>query len=111
MDSLHRRLNSHYEAWSYKKKKFKKIKAYRKYVQREPAVKKCLVILDLKPLRSEVKGKHSLGWKFQSLTVRGKNFVIFVTSRSGERKIIQSIRITIRSPSRIRKWNQLSQFR
>ena len=29
-DSLHARLNSHYEAWSYKKKKHKKIKAYRK---------------------------------------------------------------------------------
>ena len=29
-DSHHARLNSHYEAWSYKKKKHKKIKAYRK---------------------------------------------------------------------------------
>ena len=28
--SLHARLNSHYEAWSYKKKKHKKVKAYRK---------------------------------------------------------------------------------
>ena len=31
-DSLHTRLNSHYEAWSYKKKKHKKIKAYWKSV-------------------------------------------------------------------------------
>ena len=31
-DSLHARLNSHYEAWSYKKNKYKKIKAYRKSV-------------------------------------------------------------------------------
>ena len=31
-DSLHARLNSHYEAWSYKKKKRKKITAYRKSV-------------------------------------------------------------------------------
>ena len=31
-DSLHARLNSHYEAWSYKKKKHKKITAYRKSV-------------------------------------------------------------------------------
>ena len=31
-DSLHARLNSHYKAWSYKKKKHKKIKAYRKSV-------------------------------------------------------------------------------
>ena len=28
--SLHARLNSHYEAWSYKKRKHKKVKAYRK---------------------------------------------------------------------------------
>ena len=31
-DSLHSRLNSHYEAWSYKKKKHEKITAYRKSV-------------------------------------------------------------------------------
>ena len=30
--SLHARLNSHYKAWSYKKKKRKNIKAYRKYL-------------------------------------------------------------------------------
>ena len=29
-DSLHARLSSHYKAWSYKKKKDKKIKSYRK---------------------------------------------------------------------------------
>ena len=31
-NSLHARLNSRYEAWSYKKKKHKKITAYRKSV-------------------------------------------------------------------------------
>ena len=36
---------------------------------------------------------------------------IFVTSRNSDRKIMQSIRITSRPPSRKRKWNQLSQFR
>ena len=36
---------------------------------------------------------------------------IFVISRNGDRKIIQSIRITSRPPSRIRKGNQLSQLR
>ena len=35
---------------------------------------------------------------------------ILVKSRNGERKIMQSIRITCRPPSRKRKWNQLSQF-
>ena len=34
-----------------------------------------------------------------------------LTSRNGDRKIMQSIRIRSRPPSRIRKWNQLSQFR
>ena len=51
--SLHARLNSHYKAWSYKKKEHKKIKTYRKH-----AVNRCLLILDYKPLRSLVKGKH-----------------------------------------------------
>ena len=35
---------------------------------------------------------------------------ILVTSRNDHRKIMQSIRITRRAPSRKRKWNQLSQF-
>ena len=35
---------------------------------------------------------------------------ILVSSRTGDRKIMQSIRITSRPPSRKRKWNQLSQF-
>ena len=35
---------------------------------------------------------------------------ILVTSRNGDRKTMQSIRITSRPPSRKRKWNQLSQF-
>ena len=35
---------------------------------------------------------------------------ILVTSRNDDRKIMQSFRITI-GPSRIRKWNQFSQFR
>ena len=34
-----------------------------------------------------------------------------VTSRNGDRKFMQSIRITSRPPSRITRWNQLSQFR
>ena len=35
---------------------------------------------------------------------------ILVTSRNGDLKIMQFIRITSRPPSRKRKWNQLSQF-
>ena len=33
------------------------------------------------------------------------NINFLVTSRSGDRKIMQSIRITSRPPSRISKWN------
>ena len=35
---------------------------------------------------------------------------ILVTSRNGDRKIMQSIRIASRPPSTKWKWNQLSQF-
>ena len=35
---------------------------------------------------------------------------ILVTSRNGDRKIMQSIRITSRPTLRKKKWNQLSQF-
>ena len=35
---------------------------------------------------------------------------ILVTSRNGDTKIMQSIKITNRPSSRKRKWNQLSQF-
>ena len=48
-DSLHAWLNSHCEAWRYKKKKHKKIKANWKAVQRNPKEKRCLLTLDLKP--------------------------------------------------------------
>ena len=51
-NSLHTSLNSHYKAWSYKKKKYKKIKAYWKSLQEEPTVNRFLLILELKPFRS-----------------------------------------------------------
>ena len=35
---------------------------------------------------------------------------ILVTSKNGDRKIMQSIRIISRPPLRKSKWNQLSQF-
>ena len=45
-------LKSHYEAWSYKKKNHKKVKAYRKSVQKELTFERCLLILELMLLRS-----------------------------------------------------------
>ena len=54
-NSLHAKLKSHCKSWSYKKKKYKKIRAYRKSVQKKPIVKRCLLILDLKLFRSQIK--------------------------------------------------------
>ena len=73
-DSLHARLNSHYKAWSYKKKKHKKI-IYSIQEIRLERTYSCLLILDLKPLRSQVKVKHSKGRDFQALAVRGKKLL------------------------------------
>ena len=36
---------------------------------------------------------------------------ILIISRDGDRKIMQSMRMTSRPLTRIRKWNQFSQFR
>ena len=56
--------------------------------------------------------------RIPSLAVRGKKLLkdivdidILVAPRNSERKIIQSIRIMSRPPSRIRKWSQFSPFR
>ena len=71
-DSLYLTLNSHYEAWSYKKKKHKN-RAYRKSVQKETTAKRSLLIIDVKAKRSQVKGKHSIGRDFQSLVCQERN--------------------------------------
>ena len=74
-DLLHARLNSDYKAWSSYKKKYKKIKAYTKSLQKELTVNRCLLIPDLKPFRLNVKQKHSIGREFQSLAVQGKKLL------------------------------------
>ena len=52
-DLFHARLISHYKAWSYKKKKHKKIKAPSKFLWKESTVNNgCLLILHLRPFRS-----------------------------------------------------------
>ena len=74
-----------------------------------------MLILDLKPLRSWVKGKHTIGREFQSLAVHARketvDIDILLTFRNVDGKIIQSIRITSRPISGIRKWNQFNQVR
>ena len=60
---------------SCKKKRHKKIKGYRKSNQKEPKVKRCLLILDSKPFRSSIKKKQSIGREFQSLAVQEKKLL------------------------------------
>ena len=63
---------------------------------------------ELKPLGSQVKRKQSKGREFHSLAVQEKETVdidILVTSRNGDREIMQSISIKIRPPSKMRKKN------
>ena len=48
--------------------------------------------------------------EFSNAKKENVNIDIPVTPRNGDRKIMQSIRVTSIPPSRKRKWNQLSQF-
>ena len=54
-----------------------------------------------------------MGREFQSRCTRKETVDVdtLITSRNGDKKIMQSIRITSRLPSRIRKGDPLSQFR
>ena len=68
-----------------------------------------LLILDLKPLRSRIPRQRIP----ESSCARKEtiHIDILITSRNGDTKMMQSIRITTSTPiSRKRKWNQLSQF-
>ena len=92
-NSLHARLNSHYEICSYKTNKYKKIKAYKKFVQKEPTVKRCLKAR-LKAI--QIIGRRKAFYRQripESSCVRKKtvNIDILVTSMNGDRKIMQSI--------------------
>ena len=58
--------------------------------------------LDLKIFRSHVRTKHC--------EKEAVDIDIFITSRNDDRKIMISIRITIRPLTRIKKWNQFTQL-
>ena len=51
------------------------IKAYMKSPSKESTVTRCLFILDLHPITSLVKQKHSKGREFQCLAVQGKKLL------------------------------------
>ena len=55
--------------------------------------------------------KYRVTRKRSTKRLKDTDIDILVTSRNGERKIMQSLRITSRPTSRERKWNQLIQFR
>ena len=74
-DSLHARLDSHYEARSYKKKKHIKVKAYRKSVSKEPTVKRCLVNSSLKATKIIGQRKAFYRQRISSLVERRKRLL------------------------------------
>ena len=85
-----------------KKKKHKKIRAYRKYLWKESTPNRCLLILDLKPFRfyiSQRKGFYrQIIQEYGCIRKETVDIDILVSSRSGHIKIKQSLRIT-RRPS------------
>ena len=110
-DSLYARLTNHCTKLQKKRLKYKKIKASKKSVKREPTDEKCLLILAIY-IRGQ--GKPLYGQRVPESSCEMKETVdidILITSMNGNKKIMQSIRIMSRTTSRIRKWNQLSQFR
>ena len=68
-------------------------------------------MLDFKPLIIGQRN-HVISREFQSLSERGKKLYRHpLTPRNGDRKIMQSIRITSRPPPGIMNLNQFSEFR
>ena len=61
--------------WLTRKRSTKRLKHTGNLFRKEPTVKRCLLILDLKSFRSYVKGKHSIGREFHSLAVQGKKLL------------------------------------
>ena len=89
-DSLHARLNSHYQAWSYKEKKPKKVTV-------NSRLKASKIIRQRKAFHRQSIPESSCARK------KTVDIDILVTSSNGDRKIMQSITITNRPPSSIRK--------
>ena len=84
---LHARLNSHNEAWSCRKRKRKRLRASKKAVLTESKDERCQKILYAKNLEFSCVRKETV------------DIDILITSRDGDRKIMQSIRITNGTPS------------
>ena len=107
-------LNSHHEGLSYKKKGEKdenhRGKLYRKYPRKKVSIKsrlKAIYIIDQK--------KAFCGQRIPESSCERKKTVdietLITSTRNGDRKIMQLIRITSETVTRMRKWNQFSKFR
>ena len=89
-DSLHVRLKCCYNAWCYKKEAHKGYE-YRKSVSKEPSVKRSMLILDLKPLRSQRKAFYRQRIPESSCVMKETvDIYTIVISSNGDRKIMQS---------------------
>ena len=88
-------------------------KAYWKADTKEHTDRRYQLTLCIKPSRSKIKGK-ALAGKYKECKVYMCETVcidILITSRNGDRKIMQPFRIASGPPMTIRKRNQFSQFR
>ena len=101
-DSLHARLKSHQEAWSYQKKKTKNIKES----QKQSKDKRCILTLELKTIQIIGQRKVFCRQIIPESSCAMKDSVgidTLATSKIGDRKIMQSRRITSKPPTRLRK--------
>ena len=72
---------------------------------------RCLKGGGLKPFGSQSEGNHSGDKTSRDTRKETVDIDLLVTSRNGDREIVDTVRKTSGSPTRIRKCNQFSQFR
>ena len=105
-------MNNHYKAWGYKKK-HKKDYNIQEICLEGTYSQKMSVNSRLKVTKIIGQRKAFYRQRIPEPSCARKETVdidILVTSRNGDRKIMQYITISSRPTSRKKKWNQLSQF-
>ena len=111
--SHHARLNIHHEAWCYKKRK-KKMKIVEESCLERTQGKNVSVNSSLKAIRIRGQWKAFCRQRIPGPRRTSKEIVdidILITSRNGDRKIMQPIRIPNGPAMRRRKCNQFVQFK
>ena len=107
--SLHARRNSHYKAWSYKKTKHTKDYSIQEICLERTYSLKMSVKSRLKATKIIGQTKAFYRQRIPEPSCARKETVdidILATSRNGDRKIMQSIRITTRPTSKKWKWSK-----